>query len=39
MGIFRTREAAEAFSKRDPFSLEDLIKSYSIHDWADTMLG
>lgn len=38
MGIFRTREAAEAFSKGDPFILEGLIKSYAIHDWADTML-
>jgi uncharacterized protein len=38
MGIFRTREAAEAFSKEDPFILEGLIKSYAIHDWADTML-
>ena len=38
MGIFRTREAAEAFSKGDPFILEGLIKSYVIHEWADTML-
>jgi uncharacterized protein len=37
MGIFRTREAAEAFSKEDPFILEGLIKSFVIHDWADTM--
>jgi uncharacterized protein len=38
MGIFRTREAAEAFSKEDPFILEGLIKPIVIHDWADTML-
>ena len=38
MGIFRTRGAAEAFSKEDPFILEGVIKSYAIHDWADTML-
>lgn len=30
MGIFRTRKAAEAFSKGDPFILEGLIKSYAI---------
>jgi uncharacterized protein YciI len=27
MGIFRTREAAEAFSKQDPFILEGMVKS------------
>ena len=39
MGIFRTREAAEAFSKQDPFILEGLIKSFVIRDWDDKMLG
>ena len=38
MGIFRTREAAEEFTKRDPFILEGLIKSFVIRDWNDTML-
>jgi len=38
MGIFRTREAAEAFAKQDPFILEGLVKSFVIKDWADTML-
>ncbi|HEX3339465.1 MAG TPA: YciI family protein [Pseudolabrys sp.] len=38
MGIFRTREAAEEFAKRDPFILEGLIKSFVIRDWNDTML-
>ena len=38
MGIFRTREAAEAFSRQDPFILEGLIKSFVIRDWDDTML-
>jgi uncharacterized protein len=38
MGIFRTRAAAEAFSKQDPFILEGLIKSFVIRDWNDTML-
>ena len=38
MGIFRTREAAEAFAKQDPFILEGLVESFVIKDWADTML-
>ena len=38
MGIFRTREAAEAFAREDPFILEGLIKSFVIRDWNDTML-
>ena len=39
MGIFRTREAAEAFSKQDPFILEGVVKSVVIRDWDDKMLG
>lgn len=39
MGIFRTREAAEAFAKQDPFILEGLVKSFAIRHWNDTMLG
>ena len=38
MAIFRSREAAEAFAKEDPFILEGLIKSFAIRDWDDTML-
>ena len=38
MAIFRSREAAEAFVKQDPFILEGLIKSYEIRDWGDQML-
>lgn len=38
MGIFRTRAAAESFSKEDPFILEGLIKSFVIREWNDTML-
>jgi uncharacterized protein YciI len=38
MGIFRTREAAEAFAREDPFILEGLVKSFVIRDWNDTML-
>jgi uncharacterized protein YciI len=38
MAIFRTREAAEAFSREDPFILEGLVKSFVIRDWNDIML-
>jgi uncharacterized protein len=36
MGIFRTREAAEEFIRRDPFNLEGLVKEYSLREWNDT---
>ena len=39
MAIFRSREAAEAFSRQDPFILEGLVKSFVIRDWNDTMLA
>ena len=38
MAIFKNREAAEAFSKEDPFILEGLVKSFVIKDWNDSML-
>jgi len=38
MAIFRTREAAEAFVRQDPFALEGLVKSYSIRGWNDSLL-
>ena len=38
MAIFRTRDAAEAFVREDPFILEGLVKSYAIRDWHDRML-
>lgn len=38
MAIFRTREAAEAFTKQDPFILEGLVKSVVIREWNDNML-
>jgi len=39
LAIFRTREAAEAFVKQDPFILEGLIASYDIREWGDQMLA
>jgi uncharacterized protein YciI len=39
LAIFRSREAAEAFVKQDPFILEGLIKSYDIREWGDEMIA
>jgi len=39
MALFRTRAAAEAFAKGDPFLLEGLVKAYQIKDWGDQMLS
>jgi uncharacterized protein YciI len=39
MALFRTRSAAEAFVKGDPFLLEGLVKEYQIKDWGDQMLS
>jgi uncharacterized protein YciI len=38
MAIFKTREAAEAFAKDDPFMLAGLVKDYTVRDWNDTMI-
>ncbi len=38
MAILRTREAAEEFTRRDPFILEGIVRSFVIRDWDDSML-
>jgi uncharacterized protein YciI len=38
MAIFKTRAAAEEFTREDPFILEGLVKSFSIRDWNDALL-
>ena len=38
MAIFRTKEAAEEFIRRDPFNLEGLVADYTIREWADNLL-
>jgi uncharacterized protein len=38
MAIFKTRAAAEQFTKEDPFILEGLVKSFVIRDWNDSLL-
>ena len=39
MALFRSRAAAEAFAKGDPFFLEGLVSEYQIKDWGDQMLA
>ena len=39
MALFRTRAAAEAFAKGDPFFLEGLVQEYQVRDWRDQMLS
>lgn len=38
MALFRSRAAAEAFAKDDPFRLAGLVKEYQVKDWGDEML-
>lgn len=38
MGIFRSREAAEEFARRDPFIAQGLVKSFVIREWNDELL-
>ena len=39
MALFRSRAAAEAFAKSDPFFLEGVVKDYQIKDWGDKLLS
>lgn len=39
MGIFKSREVAEAFVKIDPFVLEGLVGKYHIYEWGDKLIG
>ena len=39
MGIFRSREAAEEFIRRDPFNLEGLVKEYTLREWNDDLIA
>ncbi len=38
MAIFKNRQAAEEFTREDPFILEGLVKSFSIREWNDTLI-
>jgi uncharacterized protein YciI len=39
MAVFRSRVAAEAFAKDDPFFVEGVVRDYQIKDWGDQMLS
>jgi uncharacterized protein YciI len=39
MALFRSRAAAEAFVKGDPFLLEGVVQAYQVKDWGDQMLA
>ena len=39
MGIFRSREAAEEFIRRDPFNLGGLVKEYTLREWNDDLIA
>jgi uncharacterized protein YciI len=39
MAIFRSLEAAEAFTTQDPFILEGVVASFTIRPWLDEMLA
>jgi len=39
MALFRSRAAAEAFAKSDPFFLEGVVKDYQIKHWGDKLLS
>jgi uncharacterized protein YciI len=38
LAIFRSRAAAEEFSRTDPFVLEGMVASYEVKDWTDDLL-
>lgn len=37
MGIFTTRDAAEAFAEGDPFVTEGVVARYEVRDWNDIL--
>ena len=39
MAVFRSRAAAEAFAKDDPFVTNGVVSRYDIKDWNETLLG
>ena len=38
MAVFRSRSAAEAFVKEDPFVTNGVVASYEIKDWNEILL-
>jgi uncharacterized protein YciI len=38
MGVFTTREAAEAFVRDDPFVVHGAVKSWTVREWNEVLL-
>jgi len=38
MGVFTTREAAEAFAKGDPFVLRGVVAHWVIREWMEALV-
>lgn len=38
MGIFTTREAAEAFAAEDPFVLHGVVSKWDIREWNEALV-
>lgn len=38
LGVFTTREAAEAFAESDPFVLEGLVARWTVTPWMEALL-
>jgi uncharacterized protein YciI len=38
MGVFSTREAAEAFVRADPFVTEGLVKTWHVREWREALV-
>ncbi|HJQ42104.1 MAG TPA: YciI family protein [Jatrophihabitantaceae bacterium] len=37
MGVFTTREAAEAFAAEDPFVTKNLVGSWQVREWMEAL--
>jgi len=37
LGVFTTREAAEEFSRGDPFVLHGVVSRCTLHDWQEAL--
>ena len=38
MSVFRTREAAEAFARDDPFVTNGLVTRWTVHEWFEVLV-
>lgn len=38
MGIFTSREAADAFAEGDPFVLNDVVSEWHVREWNEVLV-